>query len=289
MKGASVRDVEAVDPDCAIAQALGVVGDWWTLLVIRDVAGGLHWFDALRADLGISRKVLAERLRALESDGVVERRQYSARPPRFEYHLTEKGRGLLPVLVALQDWGTRYVLGDGSLDASSAPDSGEARRAQGLVGRAVPQLRPDPLAHAGSTVVYFFPGAAPPGTRFYPPGWGDIPGAAGCTLEATTFRDAYAEFRDAGAQVVGVSTQRQDQLDALADHLGLPFPLVSDERLDLAAALRLPTFRAGGESRFKRLTMLVGSDRVIREVLFPVTDPAGTVKDALDLVRTATG
>jgi len=115
-----VKYTEMSDADCAIAQALGVVGEWWSLLVVRDVAGGAHRFEGLQQGLGISRKVLTERLGRLVDHDVLERRQYSDRPLRYEYHLTDRGRGLLPVLVALQDWGTRHVLGDGSLTATSA-------------------------------------------------------------------------------------------------------------------------------------------------------------------------
>jgi len=69
-----VRYSEIADTECAIAQALSVVGDWWTLLVVRDVAGGLHRFDELHAELGMSRKVLAERLAALVDHDVLEMR-----------------------------------------------------------------------------------------------------------------------------------------------------------------------------------------------------------------------
>jgi peroxiredoxin len=87
--------------------------------------------------------------------------------------------------------------------------------------------------------------------------------------------------------VHGVSTQRPDQLAAFAEHAALPFPLLSDLDLRLAAALRLPTFRAAGIDRLKRLTLVIDSTRVVRGVLFPVTDPAGSVDDALALVRAA--
>ena len=281
------------DADCAIAQALGVVGEWWSLLVVRDVAGGLHRFDELQAALGISRKVLTQRLGSLVEDRVLERRPYSEHPPRHEYHLTDKGRGLLPVLVALQDWGTRHVMGDGSLTAASAATSPEARRVRELVGRRIPVAaltahdgRPvDPVGPTPWTVIYCFAGAAAPGGRFYPPGWGDIPGAAGCTLESTTFRDRFGDFVDAGATVHGVSTQRPDELAAFAAHVSLPFPLLSDADLQLAGSLRLPTFRAAGVDRLKRLTLVVDQDRVISDVLFPITDPAGSVDDALSRVR----
>lgn len=83
----------------------------------------------------------------------------------------------------------------------------------------------------------------------------------------------------------GVSTQRPDQLRAFAGHARLPYPLLSDEDGRLAAGLLLPTFRAGGVDRFKRLTLLVGPDAVVRAVQFPVTDPAGAVDEILDIVR----
>lgn len=279
------------DADCAIAQALGVVGEWWSLLVIRDVAGGAHRFDDLQAGLGISRKVLTQRLGTLVEHGVLERRGYSEHPPRHEYHLTEKGRGLLPVLVALQDWGTRHLMGDGSLTATSAATSAEARRVHELVGRRLePAALPghdgtltDPVGSTRRTVLYCFPGADVPGSGFYPPGWGEIPGAAGCTLESTTYRDRHPDFVAAGVTVRGVSTQRPDQLRGFAAHAGLPFTLLSDAELELAGSLRLPTFRAGGADRLKRLTLLVNRDRVVEAVLFPITDPAGSVDQALAL------
>lgn len=287
-----MKRTDLSDASCAIAQALDVVGDWWTLLVVRDVAGGLHRFDSLQRETGISRKVLTERLGLLVTHGVLERRPYSEHPPRHEYHLTAKGRGLLPVLVALQDWGTRHVLGDGSLTATSAATSPEARRVQDLVGRrldvaALPASDGSPTDPVGGTpwtVVYCFPGAEAPGGLGYPPGWGDIPGAPGCTLESTTYRDRHADFAAAGATVRGVSTQRPDQLAAFAEHAGLPFALLSDTELALATALRLPTFRAAGVDRLKRLTLVVDQAREVRAVLFPVTDPAGSVDDALAVV-----
>lgn len=282
-----VKHSELADAECAIAQALGIVGDWWTLLVVRDIAGGTTRFDALRQALDLSRKTLTERLKSLVANGVVEKVHYSAHPPRYEYHLTDKGRGLLPVLVALQDWGTRFVSGDGSLTATTSPTSAEARRVQGLVGRKVPDIRlwsdggdlTDPLHEW--TVLYAFPGAFAPVGNPLPPGWGDIPGAAGCTLESTTYRDRFADFDTIGVAVRGLSTQRPDQLRGFAEHVNLPFPLLSDEDLALTAALRLPTFRAAGVDRLKRLTLVVDPARTIRAVQFPITDPAGSVAESL--------
>jgi DNA-binding HxlR family transcriptional regulator/peroxiredoxin len=274
-----VRRVELVDADCGIEQALGVLTDWWTFLVVRDIAGGVTRFEALQRSLGVSRRALTERLSALVEHGVLRRAPYSEHPPRYDYLLTPKGEGLLPVLIALQDWGTRHVLGDGSLTASSRPKSAESRRVHALVGR------PVPLDISGWTVLYFFPGAFAPSAGDYPPGWADIPGAPGCTLESMTYAARAADFAAAGAEIKGVSTQRPDQLAAFAAHARLPFPLLSDADGKLAAGLRLPTFRAAGVDRFKRLSLLADPTGTIRTVQFPVTDPAASVTEMLDQVR----
>ncbi|GAA0686925.1 hypothetical protein GCM10010193_46010 [Kitasatospora atroaurantiaca] len=284
------------DANCAIAQSLDVVGDAWTLLIVRDAARGLCRFDQLQQELGLSRKVLAERLRLLVDAEVLAREPYQQRPVRYEYRLTPRGRALLPVLVALQDWGDSWLLGDGEPTATTAEASREAERVHALVGTRVPELlltdsdgRPrDPVARSPFTVVYCFPGAfARPDA--YPPGWSAVPGAPGCTLESRTYRDRLAEFTAAGATVHGVSTQRPDEQRAFADAERLDFPLLSDVGLDLTAALRLPTFRGNGTSRLKRLTLVVDGDRVIREVLYPITDIAASVDAALATVGTTPG
>jgi DNA-binding HxlR family transcriptional regulator/peroxiredoxin len=288
-KGGGVRYHEVADSDCAIAQALGVVGDWWTLLVLRDLAGGVSRFSDLADGLGISRKVLAERLTSLVDHDVVERRLYSDHPARYEYHLTDKGHGLLPVLVALQDWGGRFLLGDGSVTATTPPGSTEAARVHALVGHQIPPLSlagrgacdADPVGEGAWTVLYCFPGAWAPQTPGHPPGWNTIPGAPGCTLESSTFRDRLPDFAARGAVVHGVSTQRPDQLDDFAAHHRIPFPMLSDQDLRLTATLRLPTFRAAGVDRLKRLTLIVDGSRTVRSVLYPIPDPAGSVADAL--------
>lgn len=291
------------DSDCAIAQALAVVGDWWTLLVVRELAGGVTRFGELADSLGVSRKVLTERLNALVDNGVVRRERYSDHPPRFDYLLTDKGRGLLPVLIALQNWGEQHVLGDGSVTAAGAVDSLEARRMQRLAGQRIPRLalasarggHSDPVegdeddtAGARWTVLYCFPGAWAPGIGTQPPGWDLVPGASGCTLEATTFRDRFPEFIARGAMVHGVSTQRPDQLAAFVAHLRIPFTMISDQDLLLATALRLPTFRAGGVDRLKRLTLIVDRrQRRILQTLYPVSDPVGAIEDALAVLACA--
>ncbi|MFJ5552449.1 winged helix-turn-helix transcriptional regulator [Streptomyces sp. NPDC093225] len=280
------------DADCAIAQALDVVGDWWTLLIVRDAARGLTRFEEFQGELGVSRKVLAERLRLLVEAGVLGREPYQERPVRYAYRLTARGRALVPVLIALQDWGDQWLLGEGELTATAGDSSREAERVHALVGTRVPELAlpdqdgspRDPVAAAEFTVLYCFPGAYARGES-YPPGWGGIPGAGGCTLESRTFRDRLAEFTAAGAAVRGVSTQRPDEQREFAAAEGLGFPLLSDAELGLAAALRLPTFRAAGASRLKRLTLVVDRGRTVRAALYPVTDVAGSVAAALDAVR----
>ncbi|MCX5196567.1 winged helix-turn-helix transcriptional regulator [Streptomyces sp. NBC_00249] len=282
------------DADCSIAQALEVVGDWWTLLIVRDTARGLHRFDELQRELGVSRKVLAERLKLLVEAGVLTREPYQERPVRHEYRLTPRGRGLLPVLVALQDWGDTWVLGEGEMTATTQESSKEAVRVHALRGTRLPELLlpdrfgelRDPVADTPFTVLYCFPGAYAR-AESYPPGWAGIPGAKGCTFESCTYRDQLAEFTAAGATVHGVSTQRPDEQREFAEQEQLRFPLLSDAGLDLVTALRLPTFRAAGTSRLKRLTLVLDRDRTVREVIYPILDIEASVTEALAAVRTA--
>jgi DNA-binding HxlR family transcriptional regulator len=94
---------------CSLARSLELIGDWWTPLVLRDLFLGVNRFDVLAEDLGISRNLLTRRLKALEENGVVARRAYQERPPRYEYVLTEAGRDLVPILLALTAWGDRWA------------------------------------------------------------------------------------------------------------------------------------------------------------------------------------
>lgn len=94
--------------ECPVARALDVVGEWWSLLVIRDAIRGTTRFDDFLASLRIARNVLSTRLRMLVERGVLERRLYQLSPPRHEYVLTEKGRSLGAVLMALASWGDRW-------------------------------------------------------------------------------------------------------------------------------------------------------------------------------------
>lgn len=93
---------------CPLGRGIARVGDGWSMLVLRDVARGVHRFDALQKGLGIAPNILTRRLAALVEDGLLERRRYSERPPRHEYVLTAMGRDYLPVLHALGAWGARH-------------------------------------------------------------------------------------------------------------------------------------------------------------------------------------
>ncbi|GAC1438136.1 MAG: helix-turn-helix domain-containing protein [Solirubrobacteraceae bacterium] len=96
------------DLNCSIARTLELIGERWTLLILRDVFIGVHRFDALQADLGVARNILPKRLGRLVEEGVLERRRYQERPERFEYRLTESGLDLWPVLMALMHWGDKH-------------------------------------------------------------------------------------------------------------------------------------------------------------------------------------
>ncbi len=93
---------------CSIAGALEVVGERWSLLIVRNIFLGLRRFDEIQENLGIARNVLQTRLRRLQDHGVLEKRLYQERPARYEYRLTEKGLDLWPTMVALMQWGDRY-------------------------------------------------------------------------------------------------------------------------------------------------------------------------------------
>jgi DNA-binding HxlR family transcriptional regulator len=98
---------------CSIARTLEVIGDRWTLLILRDAFRGVRRFDELQRDLGIARNILTDRLQKLVDHGVLSKTPYQSRPVRYEYRLTPKGRDLSPALVALMRWGDRWLSEDG--------------------------------------------------------------------------------------------------------------------------------------------------------------------------------
>jgi DNA-binding HxlR family transcriptional regulator len=143
------------DMACSIARTLDVIGEPWSPLVLRDIWVGMNRFDQIQADLGISRKVLAERLGHLVEHGVLEKQAYDNRP-RYEYVLTEKGRELVDVLVVMAGWGDRWLAGE------AGPPVLYRHHACGEIGRV--DLRcshcGEPM-HADDIDVLSGPGAAP--------------------------------------------------------------------------------------------------------------------------------
>ena len=95
--------------NCSIARSLEIVGERWTLLIVRDLFLGLSRFDELQENLAIARNVLTDRLNRLVDEGIIERVPYSERPLRHEYRLTDKGRDLNITLAGLRQWGDRYI------------------------------------------------------------------------------------------------------------------------------------------------------------------------------------
>ncbi|AYF73838.1 MerR family transcriptional regulator [Nocardia yunnanensis] len=162
-----------------------------------------------------------------------------------------------------------------------------------LVGLAVPALTFDgtdggvvDLAGLGSgrTIVYLYPLTGRPDVDL-PDGWDSIPGARGCTAEACGFRDHHAELQIAGAErVFGLSSQSTGYQREVVERLGLPFVMLSDPGLRLAEALSLPTFEAGGQRLYRRLTLVLRGG-VIEHVFYPVFPPDQHAEQVLAWLR----
>jgi peroxiredoxin len=125
----------------------------------------------------------------------------------------------------------------------------------------------------GRAVVFAYPRTGEPGKIALVDDWDMIPGARGCTPQTCAFRDLFAELKSAGAtHVFGLSTQDNAYQTEMASRLHLPFPVLSDEKLELTRALRLPTMDVAGQTLIKRLTMIIDDAR-ITHVLYPVFPP----------------
>jgi peroxiredoxin len=136
----------------------------------------------------------------------------------------------------------------------------------------------------GRTILYGYPMTGRPGVDL-PDGWDEIPGARGCTPEACAFRDHFADLQAAGAGAVfGFSSQDTEYQREVAERLHLPFPMLSDPGLQLAAALGLPTFQTAGLELYQRLTLVVQDGRV-EHVFYPVFPPDGHAAEVLAWLR----
>jgi DNA-binding HxlR family transcriptional regulator len=109
-----MRKASFADMNCSIAQSLEIVGEWWTLLILRDCFLGIRRFDDFVERLGISRNVLTTRLDTLVDAEILDRRPYDDARGRYDYVLTDKGRALWPVMTALRQWGDEWILGAGN-------------------------------------------------------------------------------------------------------------------------------------------------------------------------------
>ncbi|MFE3226462.1 winged helix-turn-helix transcriptional regulator [Nocardia sp. NPDC059228] len=108
-----MRRTSFEDMNCSIAQCLEVVGEWWTLLIVRDALFGITRFDDFRSRLGIARNVLTQRLEHLVAQGILDKTPYQDNPVRYDYLLTDKGRSLWTILAAMRQWGDEWAAPDG--------------------------------------------------------------------------------------------------------------------------------------------------------------------------------
>jgi peroxiredoxin len=162
------------------------------------------------------------------------------------------------------------------------------RAADHLPGLAVPSLEL-PSTRGGSAnlarladkrlVAYVYPRTGTPGQPS-PAGWDDIPGARGCTPQSCAYRDSLAEFDRLGAAVIGVSAQGAAEQREFASREHIPFPLLSDSGLGLAAALGLPTFEADGMTLYRRLTLVIEAGTIVK-AFYPVFPPDRNAAEVL--------
>jgi len=126
-----MRRTSLKSANCPVARSLDVIGDWWSLLIVRDAVRGLRRFGQFQKSLGLARNILTVRLKALVADGILRMEPAADGSPYLEYALTEKGRDLLPVLVALRQWGMANC-DDGSPWATELVDRDTGRIVRGV-------------------------------------------------------------------------------------------------------------------------------------------------------------
>jgi peroxiredoxin len=183
--------------------------------------------------------------------------------------MTQDYRSLPPDLPVPADDGAADHLAGMEVPAVRLPSTlgGELDLAQAAAG-------------TGRLVVYVYPRTGKPGEPLIE-GWDEIPGARGCTPQAAAFRDHVTDFAAFGATLVGISAQSAADQAEFAGREMIPYPLLSDTGLELARALRLPTFEAGGLTLYRRLTF-VARDGVIERVFYPVFPPDRNAAEVLE-------
>ena len=173
-------------------------------------------------------------------------------------------------------------------DWTSIPAPADDGAASHLVGVHIPSVplpatdgaAVDLAALTGRTIVYAYPRTGRPDTD-NPAGWDMIPGARGCSPQSCAFRDHFADLKRLGvANVFGLSAQDTAYQKEAAERLHLPFPLLSDERLDLTRAMNLPTFETSGMTLLKRLTLII-DEGVVVHVFYPVFPPDRSAADVI--------
>jgi peroxiredoxin len=194
---------------------------------------------------------------------------------------------------SLQEWRAMMNRSVETPDWSMIPAPRDDGATRHLIGMQMPSVLL--LATDGSTVdlssptdlvvIYAYPRTGRPGVE-NPKGWDLIPGARGCTPQSCGFRDHFAELKAVGVDhLYGLSTQSTAYQWEVAKRLELPFPLISDEHFDLTRDLRLPTFRAGGMTLLRRLTLVIQAGR-IEHVFYPVFPPDRNASDVLSWLTT---
>lgn len=99
--------------ECPLARSLDIIGEWWSLLIVRDLFYGINTFDLICADLGIARNILTDRLKKLVDRGIIEKHEDMTKPRGMAYRLTQKGKDLFPIIMALAAWGNKWESPDG--------------------------------------------------------------------------------------------------------------------------------------------------------------------------------
>ena len=174
-------------------------------------------------------------------------------------------------------------------DLPAPQDDGAARH---LMGMRLPSLalkatdgsQVDLSKLSGRTVVYIYPRTGVPGQPL-PEGWNEIPGARGCTPQSCGFRDHFSELKRLGVlRVFGLSTQDTSYQREAVERLHLPFPVLSDERLEFAHAIDLPTFKVAGMTLLKRMALVI-DDGVISKAFYPVFPPDKNAEDVIAWLR----